>query len=293
MSTLYHVNGELVPSDQATVHVEDRGFMYGDGAFETLRAYNGDVFRWDAHADRLAESCESLGLDHGLDTGELRARIDETLASNELQEAYLKLSITRGKQPGKLNPEPDVDPTVVVYVSPLPRGGGDGTQSVWDSPATLQTVGTRRVPEEAMPARAKTHNYLNEILARVELRGTEADEALMLDLDGHVAEAATSNVFFVHDDALRTPRLCGSILPGITRATVLDIADQEGIPVEKGHYEPARLREADELFLTNSTWELRPVDSIDGKTVGDGAAGGPMTRLLSRLFDQRIDRLHY
>ncbi len=293
MSNFYHVDGELVPSDQATVHVEDRGFMYGDGAFETLRAYGGDVFRWEAHAARLADSCESLGLDHGLDTVELRERVDETLAGNELQEAYLKLSITRGRQPGKLNPDPDVDPTVVVYASPLPQGGTAGEQSVWDSPATIQTVDTRRIPDEAVPARAKTHNYLNEILARVELRGTAADEALMLNLDGHVAEAATSNVFFVHDNALRTPRLHGSVLPGITRETVLDIADREGIPVETGQYEPARLRDADEVFLTNSTWELRPVDSVDGKTIGDGTPEGPMTRLLSRLYDQRIDRLHY
>lgn len=293
MSNLYHVDGELVPSDQATVHVEDRGFMYGDGAFETLRAYGGDVFRWEAHAARLADSCESLGLDHGLDTVELRERVDETLAGNELQEAYLKLSITRGRQPGKLNPDPDVDPTVVVYASPLPRGGTAGDQSVWDSPATIQTVGTRRIPDEAVPARAKTHNYLNEILARVELRGRAADEALMLNLDGHVAEAATSNVFFVQDNALRTPRLRGSVLPGITRETVLDIADREGIPVETGQYEPARLRDADEVFLTNSTWELRPVDSVDGKTIGDETPEGPMTRLLSRLYDRRIDRLHY
>jgi branched chain amino acid aminotransferase apoenzyme (EC 2.6.1.42) len=265
--------------------------MYGDGAFETLRAYGGSVFRWEAHADRLRQSCDALEIDHGLDSAALRERIDETLAANELQEAYVKLSITRGRQPGKLDPAPDSDPTVVVYVSPLAKGG-TGSESVWDGPARLQTVSTQRIPDEALPAQAKTHNYLNEILARLELRETDADEALMLDLDGNIAEGATCNIFFVDDDGLRTPRLDGSILPGITRETVLAIAEEEGIPVEQSQYEPARLREADEVFLTNSTWEVRPVASVDGKTIGSGGPG-PMTRLLSHLFDQRIDERHY
>ena len=291
MSKLYNVNGKLLPADQATVNVEDRGFMYGDGAFETLRAYGGSVFRWGAHAERLRQSCDALEIDHSLDSATLRERIDETLAANEFQEAYVKLSITRGRQPGKLDPAPNSDPTVVVYVSPLAEGGTGG-ESVWDGPARLQTVSTQRIPDEALPAHAKTHNYLNEILARLELRETDADEALMLDPDGNIAEGATCNIFFADDDGLRTPRLDGSILPGITRETVLAIAEEERIPVEKSQYEPARLREADEVFLTNSTWEVRPVASVDGKTIGNGGPG-PMTRLLSHLFDQRIDERHY
>ena len=311
---VYHVDGELVPADEASVSVRDRGFRYGDAAFETMRVYDGAVFEWQAHADRLRETCSTLQLDHGLSDEDLSRRIDETLAANSLDEASVRLSITRGVQPGKLTPDPEIDPTVVVTVSPLPRGGRDG-EPVYDGPATLQTVKTKRVPDAALPASAKTHNYLNGILARLELRVSDADEAIMLDTDGHVAEGATSNLFFVRDNALRTPSLDGSVLPGITRRVVLDIAEAEGIPVEEGQYTPDEIRNADEVFLTNSTWEIRPVAVVDGIQIGDDAGGdgdadgdaddsdtdsaapastpGPVTSLLSQLFAARIETEYY
>jgi len=284
----YHVDGDLVPADSATVSVRDRGFMYGDAVFETLRAYGGDVFRWDAHADRLAGSASAISLDHGLSDDDLKRRVDETLKANDLEDAYVKLSVTRGVQPGKLTPSPDVDPTVVVQVKSLPRGGVSG-EPIWDAPATLQTVKTRRVPDAALPSRAKTHNYLNGILARLELRVSDADEAVMLDSDGHLAEGATSNLFFVDEEALCTPGLDGPVLPGITRAEVLDIAAEEGIPVREGAFTTDDLREATEAFVTNTTWEIRPVGTVDGIDVG----GGPVTTLFQRLYDERVEAMHY
>jgi branched-chain amino acid aminotransferase len=285
---VYHVDGALVPASEATVSVRDRGFMYGDAAFETLRAYGGRVFEWEAHARRLAGTCELLQLDHGLADADLRGRVEETLAANDLSEAYVRLSVTRGVQPGKLTPAPDVDPTVVVVVKALPRGGRE-SDPVWDGPATVQTVKTRRVPDRAIPARAKTHNYLNGILARLELRVTGADEALVLDSEGLVAEGATSNVFFVSDEALCTPSLDGPVLPGVTRDVVIDLAREEGIPVREGRFTPDDVRNAAEVFVTNTTWELRPVATVDGIDCG----GGPVTTLLSRLFDERVERAHY
>jgi branched-chain amino acid aminotransferase len=285
---VYHVDGECVLAEDATVSVRDRGFMYGDAAFETLRAYGGEVFEWEAHARRLEETCDALQLDHGLSNETLRERVDETLAANGFEEAYVRLSVTRGVQPGKLTPGPDVDPTVVVVVSELPRGGR-GSDPVWSGPAEVQTVKTRRVPDRAIPARAKTHNYLNGILARLELRVTGADEALMLDAEGHVAEGATSNVFFVADGALCTPSLDGPVLPGVTRSVVLDLARAEGIPVREGRFTPDDVRDAAEVFVTNTTWELRPVATVDGIDCG----GGPVTTLLSRVFDERVERACY
>ncbi|WP_136588424.1 aminotransferase class IV [Salinigranum halophilum] len=284
----YHVDGDLVPASEATVSVRDRGFMYGDAAFETLRAYGGDVFAWDAHARRLEETCEVLQLDHGLSDDDLYGRVEETLAANDLADAYVRLSVTRGVQPGTLTPKPDVDPTVVVIVKELPRGGREHTP-VWDNPATVQTVKTRRVPDRAIPAKAKTHNYLNGILARLELRVTGADEALVLDADGYVAEGATSNVFFVSDQALCTPSLDGPVLPGVTRDVVVDLAREEDIPVREGQFTPDDVRNAAEVFVTNTTWELRPVATVDGIECG----GGPVTTLLSRLFDERVERECY
>ena len=164
--------------------------MYGDGAFETLRVYGGDPFEWTAHRERLQRTAETLGFGDAVPE-DLRDRVDETLAANDSGDAYLKVSVTRGVQPGKLTPDPDVDPTVVVYASPLPRGGVDG-DSVWDGPATVQTVRTRRPPDESLPADAKTHNYLPGVLARLELRRAAtdefaADEAVMRTTDDSLA----------------------------------------------------------------------------------------------------------
>lgn len=282
----YHVAGDLVPADEASVSVEDRGFLYGDAGFETCRAYGGTVFEWAAHRDRLARTCKTLGMPDAV-PADLRDRVDATLDRNDLDDAYVRVSVTRGVQPGKLTPDPDVDSTVVVIVKPLPRGGVDG-ESVWDGPAAVRTVERRRIPEAAVPAAAKTHNYLDGILARLDLRETDADESLVRDLDGWVAEGATSNVFFIADGRLHTPSLDGPILPGVTRAVVLDLADEAGVPVETGRYEVGDVRGADEAFLTNSTWEVRPVATVDGASVG----GGPVTERLARAFDRRVEALY-
>ena len=287
----YHLDGKLVPEDEATVSVRDRGFAYGDGAFETLRAYGGTVLAWAAHAERLEETAATLRFAEAIPPREdLHERVQETLAANNLEDAYLKLSITRGVQPGKLTPAERVDPTIVVQISPLPRGGLDG-QTVWDEPATLQTVATRPVPDASIPADAKTHNYLNGILARLELRRSDvqADEALLRDADGHVVEGATSNLFFVDDGVLKTPSTALPLLPGVTRSIVLQLADEEGLPVEEGQYTAETVRTADEAFLTNTTWELRPIETFDSTPIG----GGPMTALLARLYDHRVEQLCY
>jgi branched-chain amino acid aminotransferase len=290
-SLRYHVDGDLVPAGEATVSVEDRGFTYGDAVFETLRVYGGDPFAWDAHRERLERSARRLGFGDAV-PDDLRARVEETLAENGLADAYCKVSVSRGVQPGKLTPDPEVAPTVVVYVSALPRGGVD--ESVWAGPAAVQTVRTRRAPDSALPSDAKTHNYLGGILARLELRRAAtdefaADEALLRDVEGAVVEGTTSNLFFVDGGVLKTPDADLPLLPGVTRSVVLDLAEREEFPVETGRYGVDDVREADEAFLTNSTWEVRPVGSVDGIDL----PVGPMTKLLARLFDERVERDHY
>ncbi|MDZ7745407.1 MAG: aminotransferase class IV [Halobacteriales archaeon] len=283
----YHVDGELVARENATVSVEDRGFRYGDAAFETCRAYGGTVFAWDDHRDRLEATCETLGMSEAV-PDDLTERVETTLAANDLADAYVRVSVTRGVQSGKLTPKEVTDPTVVVVVKPLPRGGRDG-ERVWDNHATVQTVTTRRVPSNAVPADAKTHNYLNGIMARLELRRAttddhQPDEALLRDQSGKVQEGTTSNLFFVNDGTLKTPER-GELLPGITREHVLDIARSESFPVETGECDLDDVREAEEAFLTNSTWELRPIESIDGIDIGTG----PITTLCQRLYDERVE----
>lgn len=282
----YHVNGELVDDENATVSVRDRGFQYGDAAFETLRAYGGQLFAWSAHQRRLEATCDALSLEHGISGHDLRGRIHETLTANALEDAYVRLSITRGVHPGRLAPPDTVDPTVVVVTEPLPRSGVSGEQ-IWDAPATARTVDTRHVPEASIPAVAKTHNYLDGILARID--AGDADEAILLDTDGHVTEGTISNVFFVADGVLHTPSLDLPVLPGITRWTTIELAADLGIPVEEGRYEPDTLRNATELFLTNTTWEIRPVAALDGAAFETFGVG----RRLARAFAEVIEDSHY
>jgi len=289
MPLTYHVDGTLVPASEATVDVRDRGFMYGDAAFETLRVYGGEPFAWVAHVDRLERTLTTLGFDEAMPPREdLRERVVETVAANDFADCWAKLSITRGVQPGKLTPADRVDPTILVTVGELPRGGLDG-EPVWDGPATVQIASRRKPGSDALPADAKTHNYLSGILARLEVRETGADEVLMLDGDGYLTEGATSNLFFVDEGRLHTPSTARPLLPGVTRAVVLDLARDEDFPVETGSYLPADLRGADEVFLTNSSWEVRPVSRIGEYTYDVG----PMTRLLGRLFDERVEDSHY
>ena len=285
MSEFFHVDGEVVPANEATVSVRDRGFMYGDAGFETVRVYGGEPFEWEQHASRLAHTCETLGFGDAVPPADdLRERVVETVVANNLTEAYTRLSVTRGVQPGKLTPADEVDPTVVVVVSGLPRGGVDG-ERVWDGPATVQTVETRRVPAMSIPAGLKTHNYLNGILGRLELDGS--DEALFLSGDDFVTEGATSNLFFVRDGMLCTPTTELPLLPGVTRDVVLTLADD--MPVETGRYESTVFDDADEVFLTNSTWELRPVETLDEWSFDIG----PVTRRLQRRFDEYVEAQCY
>lgn len=282
---LYHVNGDLVPKDEATISVRDRGFMYGDAAFETLRVYNGTPFALAAHLDRLEATCQAMALDHGLTRTDLRERIEATIAANGFEEAYCKLSISRGPQPGTVTPDPVVEPTVVVYIAELPRGGTEGPP-VWSDPAVVETASTQVPPDAALPADAKTHNYLPNVIARA--NHPAADEVLMRDGEGRLLEGAASNVFFVRKETIHTPEATLDLLPGITRDVVLDLATPEYTTVE-GTYRPDDLADADEVFLTNSTWEIRPVTQVDDWSF----AVGSVTRQLIDRFDRHVEDHHY
>ncbi|MDH5021569.1 aminotransferase class IV [Halobacterium rubrum] len=283
----YHVDGDLVADDDATVNVRDRGFQYGDAVFETLRAYGGQTFAWAAHYRRLGATSDALGIDHGLDAADLRSRVHETLAANDLTDAYVRLSISRGVQSGRLTPSGDLDPTVVVVVEPLPRGGVDG-ERVWNAPAVVESTDVRPPADATVPSTAKTHNYLPGILARLDV-SEDTDEALFVDDDGHLTEGATSNLFFVDDGVLYTPSGDLDLLPGVTRWAVSELAADLGIPVETGHYTLEDLYAADEAFLTNTTWEVRPIVRVDGAAYDTCKVGAA----LAREYAREVERRHY
>lgn len=280
----YHVDGDLVAAGSAGISVHDRGFLYGDAVVETLRAYDGTVFRWDAHADRIEAASAALSMDHGHSATELKRRVDETLAANRTDDVRLRLSITRGTDSKTLTPAAEFDPTVVIQVTPLPPGGPDG-DPVWDAPATLQTVKTRRIPDDAVPVAAQTHTALDRVLARAELRVSDADEAVMLESDGRVVGGASAALFVLDGEALLAPgRDVGAA--AVLRAEVLDIAGSEGIPIQDGPVSPDDLRDAVEGFVAHPVWGIRPIGTVDGIAVG----GGPATTLIRRVFDRRVER---
>jgi len=290
----YHVDGELVPASQATVSVEDRGFAYGDAAFETLRAYGGEVFRWDDHAARLADTCETLGLDHGL-SGDRPEVPDRRDARGQRPHGRLRETLYHARGPARhARPQPEVDPTVVVIAKPLARGGVDSTP-VHDGPAAIQTTKTRKPSSRALPADAKTHNYLNGILARLELRVTGA---------GRGADARSGRGTSPRGDRERLLRRRYRPQDALARRADppgRDPAHRDrdrrggGDSGRGGHLRAGRGARGRRGFLTNSTWEIRPVETVDGIAVdGDGeGVEGPLTALLSRLFDRRVEERYY
>lgn len=281
-----HVAGELHPLDEAVVPVADRGFLYGDAVFETIRVYAGVPLAWEEHMDRMSESCAILGMEHDITDAELRQRLQDTLQQNGFDDAYARISITRGQQPGRLSPAPTVDPTVVIIVEELPRGGRHGEPS-WDAPAAVAIAQTERVQNAAIPARAKTHNYLNGILARLDV-GADVDEAVMLDADGAVTEGTTSNIFVVVDGIVRTPNTdVRPVLPGITRDYVLDLAATTDMDVQETVLYPRDVLAADEVFLTNSISEIRPVVSVDGESFAVGDTTEQLIAAYDRLVEER------
>lgn len=289
----YHVDGAVVPAAEATVSVEDRGFRFGDGAVERLRAYGGEVFRWSAHADRLRATCDDLGMS-GAVPEDLPLRVAETLEANGLADAAVRVHVTRGSgvgHAGAPTPPDDPEPTVVIAAEPLPRGGRD-SERAWDDPAVVGTVRRRRIPETAIPGAERTHSALDRVLARWELRRAaneryQPDEALLRENE-RVVGGAASELFWVGDGVLRTPAAEGRA-PLVIRETVLELAEGESFPVETGRFGLDAVRAADEAFLASARWEVRPVASIDGIEAG----AGPITRLLGRLYEDAVERRCY
>lgn len=261
------INGRLVPADEARVSVFDRGFLFGDGLFETMRAYGGRVFRLREHLDRLERSAARIGLRL---PGGLADAVGETLAANGIAEAAVRLTVSRGPGQGLAPPERPA-PTVVVSVRPAP------TVPV----ATRAGVATGRVNEHSPTAGLKRLGYLDAILELTAARVRGYDDVVFRDTAGHAAEGAFSNLFVLASGVLRTPPCSCGILPGITRAAVMELAGDFGQVLVEEPLDPAALASAEEAFLTSSVREIVSLVELDGRAIGRGEPG-PFT---SRLRD--------
>lgn len=252
------LNGRIAEAASASVSVMDHGLMYGMGLFETFRTYNGRPFLLQRHLERMEQGAVELGIAWNIDADALHAEIASLLKANRLAEAYIRLTYTAGEDEMGLPTGPLYEsPTRIVYIKELPKS----PESWYTQGRTLQVLRTpRNTPEGSQ--RLKSLHYMNGILGRRELSGisgAQGAEGLMLTREGHIAEGIVSNLFFVKSGRLYTPTIDTGILPGITRAFVLELAAKMGIKAENGIYALEDLKQADEIFLTGSVQEIVPV----------------------------------
>jgi len=276
---LIYLDGKLVPKSEATVSVFDHGFLYGDGVFEGIRVYEGNVFRLAEHVDRLYESARTISLHVPLERAEMIEAVRRTVAANEKADAYVRVVVSRG--PGDLGIDPAKcrKATVVIIVDTIamyPR-------EVYDYGIDLVTASVRRIPAESLDPRVKSLNYLNNILARLEARNAGCVEAIMLNHQGLVAECTGDNLFVVKHGRVETPALTQGALAGITRQVVMEIAHAVGVEARETELALHDVYNADECFLTGTAAEIVPVVTVDGRTIGDGRPGA-LTRLIMAEF---------
>jgi branched-chain amino acid aminotransferase len=282
MAAVVYVNGQILPEDRAVVSVLDHGFLYGEGIYETLRTYERRPFLLGRHLERLRSSARLMALDVPFTDEELTRAIDETLAAHPaLDEAYIRVLVTRGVGELSYSLAACATPTLVIIVKPLPAV----PERVFTEGIGLALVSVRRNHPDALNPMIKSNNLLNNALAMQEAYRRGADEALMLNQAGELAECSQSNVFLVRGGEVATPPLSAGLLPGITRAFVLEIARSLGLPAAERRLTPDDLARADEVFVTGTTREVTPVVAVDDRSIGDGTPG-PITRRLLEAFRQ-------
>jgi branched-chain amino acid aminotransferase len=285
MAKFVYLNNQIVPQEEAKISVYDHGFLYGDGLFDTMRAYNGKVFRLEQHLDRLQANAGRLTLTIPWSREELAKAIQTTIQANNLSEAYIRLTISRGPGPIGIDPRLCPQPTLVIMTKELTPFPDDAyTKGI----ATI-TLKIRRNPIQSLDPSLKALSFLNNILAKLELINASISEGIMLNCDSVISEGTVSNIFWVSQGVLYTPSPEVGILLGITRQTVLEISAEAGLEAHQGTYPVEQLYQAEECFFTNSSGELWPVTQVDGQVIGDGKPGS-VTRRLHELYREVVAR---
>lgn len=278
---LVHLNGRLVPEGEATVSILDRGFLFGDGVFESMRVVGGRIFRLDRHLERLRRSADLIGLALPGGPGAFGEAAIKLLRENGLTEARVRITVTRGPgRPGDYVEAPG-PPTVVMIAAPY--AGPD--PALRERGVTVAIPRRRQIPAEAIDPSIKSISRLASVLARREARDQGAFEAVLLDLAGNLTEGTASNLFLVVRGRLLTPLVPEGGLPGVTRQAVLELASAAGIEVHEDRLPARTLSHADEAFLTNTSWEVLPVARVDQRPVGDGRPGAVTRDLQGRYRD--------
>ncbi|MCD6419306.1 MAG: branched-chain-amino-acid transaminase [Synergistetes bacterium] len=276
---LVYMNGSFVPKGEAKVSVFDHGFLYGDGVFEGIRAYDGVIFRLNRHIRRLYNSAKAIRLEIPMSEEEMIKATVETVKVNSLRDAYIRLVVSRGEGDLGLDPRKCPRPSVIIIADKIVLF----PEELYENGLEIVTAATRKNYGEVLSPQIKSLNYLSSVMAKIEAIEAGKMEALMITREGYVAEGTGDNVFIVKNGVLMTPPPYVGILEGITREAVMEIARDMGIKVLEMPFTRFDVYAADECFLTGTAAEMIPVIAVDGRKISDGKVGPIFKKLLQKF----------
>ncbi|MDR2700607.1 MAG: branched-chain-amino-acid transaminase [Nitrososphaerota archaeon] len=278
-----YIDGKFYPKSEAKVSVYDHGFLYGDGVFEGIRAYNGIVFKLKEHIDRLYRSAHAITLNIPLTKQEMTQAVVDTLRKNQMKDSYIRLVVSRGIGDLGLDPRKCPKASVIVIADTIQCKAIDAQETG----ITTIFSWVRRNPVDATTHEIKSLNYLNSILAKIEANAYGVDEAMCLESNGYIAEGVGENVFIVKNGELFTPPTATGALSGVTAEVVTGIATKLGIKITIANLTPFMLFTAEEAFFTGTAMEMTPVREVNKRVIGEGKPG-PVTKKLIAEFQKII-----
>lgn len=279
---LIYLNGKFVAKEDAVISIYDHGFLYGDGVFEGIRLYEGNVYKLTEHVNRLYESAHSIMLNIPHTEKEMADIIIETIRNNELESAYIRVIVSRGAGDLGLDPRNCPTPTVIVIVEKL----AIYSDSLYEKGLKIASVANRRSSPDVLNPQIKSLNYLNNILVKLSSIQSNADEALILNNQGFVTEGSADNIFIVKNGIIKTPPVYLGALEGITRNAIIDIAKEKGYKLDEVPFTLHDVYIADEVFLTGTAAEVIPVVTVDDRQIGSGRPE-KVTKDLFRVFREK------
>jgi branched-chain amino acid aminotransferase len=278
-----YIDGKYYNRADARVSVFDHGFLYGDGIFEGIRVYNGSIFKLRQHIDRLYHSAKAILLDIPLERGDMERAVLDTVQMNKKKNGYIRLIVTRGEGLLGIEPSSCKSPSVIIIVGDIRLY----PEEYYRKGIAIITSSSRRIPPDCLDPRIKSLNYLNNIMAKLEAKQAGCLEAVILNRDGFVAECTGDNIFIVKNDELFTPAPYHGSLDGITRQTVIELAEGLGIKTHETSLTRYDLYNADESFMTGTGAEIMPVIKIDGREISE-CLPGAVTKKLIKSFQKSV-----
>ena len=279
MPETIYLNGRLVPPEEALIPINDRGFLFGDAVYEVIRSYDGRLWGLERHLQRLARSLAAVDMGY-VDTDEIAAALRETYAASAIPDALVYLHISRGVAPRSHAYSRDLEPTMLITIRDMSARA-----------AEMDPAGAAAITAPDLRWRRcdiKSTNLLPNVLAKTRAREAGVYEAILVHPDGYVTEGTSTSLFWVRERRLCTIPQGGEVLPGITRAIIVEIAQDKGLPMVEERISLDEFRKADEIFLAGTTVEVYPIISLDGEPVGSGRAG-PITLQLRDAFRARVE----